>query len=173
MADIDLSAIFNEVNTIASLAQTKVSGDLSTHANAIPKGTTTTDLVWPGKNHQVGKKFGPYTSYATDWGWANPTYLTLSCSWDYGGTYDGLGLYIANVHLYLGIQDLGISEAVDVTGTFDDPTPIGDKGSPIAQLSATLQMKYSQFLGANAIDFKTVKFAVRGNGDADPPVVVA
>jgi len=171
MADIDLAAIFNEANTIASLAQTTISGDLSTRGSAIPQGKTTSDLTWPGKNRgPIGHSFS-YGNVASDHGWAQPTQFSLLCTWDYGGTYQGLGLYIANVHLFLSIDNLTTGAALDVSGTFDDPTPTGDHGSPVAQLAAHVTFNLSQFKGLNEVDRKTVNFTLRGDGAGTATII--
>src|SRR5262249_55194782 len=108
MADIDLKAIFNEVNTIASLAGTD-SGQLTSHANAIPKGTTTNDLNWPGSSRSFDLGPWTWTTHASDWGIATPTNVRLHCTFDYGGTYQGGGLYLANVAIAFVVDSIGIA----------------------------------------------------------------
>lgn len=143
MADIDLAAIFNEVNTVASLAGTDSGGQLTSRANAIPKGTSTSDLTWPG--HSRSFDLGPWswTSHASDWGIGSETKVKLHCTFDYGGTYHGGGLYLGNIAIAFVIDSIGLAMKFDVSGSFDDPTPIGDP--PTASLKAHITVKQYQF----------------------------
>src|SRR5689334_9735175 len=118
MPDIDLKAIFNEVNTIASLAGSDSDGQLTSRANAIPRGTTTSDLNWPGYSRAVDLGTWTWTSHASDWGIGSPTRVRLHCTFDYGGTYHGGCLYLANINLAFVVDSIGAGQKFDVSGTF-------------------------------------------------------
>jgi hypothetical protein len=158
---VDLSAIFNEVNAIASLSATKVAGDLSHGANAIPKGTSTSDLTWPGTNRTLRLPFN-WSSHASDWGIASPTNVAVVCNWDAGGSYNGAGQFLANVHLSFTVDSIGLGQSFDVSGSFDDPTPQGDHDNPIAVLTARLTLNHN-FAGMLMESYSLV-FNLHGDG---------
>lgn len=140
---IDLKAIFDEVNTVASLAGTDAGGELCSKANAIPQGTSASDLTWPGKSRSFDLGPWKWTNHASDWGIGDPTEVRLHCTFDYGGTYKGAGLYLANVRIAFVVDSISLAVKFDVSGSFDDPTPIGDP--PVASLKAHIAIKQYQF----------------------------
>ena len=140
---VDLKAIFDEVNTIAALAGTDAGGTLCSKANAIPQGTSASDLTWPGSSRSFDLGPWNWTSHASDWGIASPTKVRFHCTFDYGGTYHGGGLYLANVNIAFVVDSIGLAMKFDVEGHFDDPTPIGDP--PTASLKAHITLKQYQF----------------------------
>jgi hypothetical protein len=144
MPDIDLAAIFNELNTVASLAGADAGGQLTSHANAIPRGTTSSDLTWPGSSRSFDMGPWRWTSIASEHFGAMPTVVRLHCTFDFGGTYHGGGLYLANVAIAFVVDSIGLGMKFDVSGSFDDPTPIGDP--PNASLKAHITIKQYQYL---------------------------
>jgi len=161
---VDLKPIFEEVNKIGSLASTDVSGTLEGKANSLPAGTKTDS---EGMNWGSGGKKRltvplRWTSTLSDWGIASETDVAVICGFQWGGTYNGKGHYIANLRLGFTVDKIGLGQSFDLSGEFNDPTPGGSEDDPIASLGAVIKLTHRYV--TMVMESYTINFVANGDG---------
>jgi hypothetical protein len=172
MADkIDLEAIFKEINIVASISATEISGTGTFVQNGrlIPEGAKNDPslMTWPGNAGKgpLGKWFN-YRSHASDDGNASEVNIGLLCTWDAGGQVSAQGgaTYIENLHLYVAVPGgLGVTEGLDCTASLANALMVDGDYGRTAQLEADVGYVYKQFHFMQ-IDKVDMKFTIRGDG---------
>ena len=92
----------------------------------------------------------------------DPTDLTITVLWRYGGRYQGAGHYVAQANVSVTGMP-GTGRHIDITATFDNPVNVGSFTDPIADLGLNIQISDTGAFHTNQI-VTNFRGSLKGNG---------
>jgi hypothetical protein len=94
---------------------------------------------------------------------ASNTTFNVLVNWDYGGKYNGLGLFIKDASSYVEVFEVRATYSIDVNAYFDLPAYTGDERSPVAYLEGRLEVVVSRTLTGLQYSYNR-HFRISGDG---------
>ena len=124
-------------------------------ANALPKGASAMDLIWPGGDPatmvlhwHTGNLFG------------NTNDFDITLRWAFNGSFNGKGQYINSARVFAsGSPAWG--NKVSITTAFDDPENVGTADAPVANMGVLITITFTNITQSNTTNFSGF---IRGNG---------
>ena len=158
----DLGDIVNAVTAVATVLRSNEVESMPAHAHTIPRSSNIETMRgWAGPK-EIGYRYY-HTSAASRAGIASPTLFDIMVAWKYGGSQDGLGLFLHDAYVYVSISSVGLGHSYDVTAKFDEhPTYEGSLDSPVSVLGGEVNIYHRYWtMTENSIP---LHFSIKGDG---------
>jgi len=158
----DLGDIVNAVTAVATVLDSNEVEAMPAHAHAIPRSSNIETMRgWQGPQ-TIGWRWHT-TSPASRAGIASDNLFDVMVAWKFGGSQDGLGLFLHDAYVYVNVTSTMLAHSFTITAKFDEhPTYEGDVRSPVAVLGGEVNIHHNYFKMTRNSAHLT--FSIKGDG---------
>jgi hypothetical protein len=158
----DIADIVTAGTALATVMDSNVARAMPAHAHAIPRDHNTEQLRGWRTQNPIGFRYHT-TSPCSRAGICSDNLFDIMLVWNYGASLNGLGLFIADAHVYVEIGSVGLGGSYTVTAKFNDIAQWdGDQRSPVAVLGGEADIYHEHF--GMTEDSDHIHFEIRGDG---------
>jgi hypothetical protein len=158
----DLGDIVNAVTAVATVLDSNVVRSMPNHAHAVPRRSNIETMRGWHTQNPIGYRYY-HSSACSRAGICSHSIFDVMVEWKFGGSQDGLGLFLHDAYVYVDVTSVGLGHSYTVTAKFDEhPTYEGSQQSPVAVLGGEVEIYHEYWKMTE--DTIPLHFSIKGDG---------